>query len=263
MGILEELFKAIGLQAQHAAGPKIVPLHGHDKTIIQKGETYEVVDLPPDHRRHVAHDLTAVVAFALRYDETQEECDAERAANPSVWYDRTQVTCLLDDSDRRDQIALTLRYTPQMSFFIGLDSGDLKGFEQFDLILKLRTLLKPCLSDDLFAASLRRLDWGVKTNVTGETAHGKASVGKSIRTEVSGAAAIPEYVTFRMPVWAAGYDATAEVECAIELDAQTCRVKLIPIPGCIEGELQRAEAELGGRLRADLGKDAAIYYGRP
>jgi len=226
----------------------------------------------PAPRQHKAADLQAVVAFALRTVEQEPELPDVRVAalgQPAtcctVWYDRTQVTCLLDDATRRDRVTLKLELSPQFTELAALD-GKRRSWKQPDLILWLRVNFSKALDlhPELLKA-LRSLRWQTSSDGSGVIAHGKASLGKSIQAELSGAELIPETVTFNVPVFHGCMPGLwGLVPCVLDINAKDETIALIPLAGAIEKALRDAEERLGEMLKGMLGDEfGRLYYGQP
>jgi hypothetical protein len=222
----------------------------------------------PKPRLHQAADLSAVVAFALRVRDNNDEMPDIRSGGtcPTVWYHRSGVVCLLDDATRRDRVELKLAYSPQLLELMALD-GKRRKWEQAELILWLRVFFSGCLGEHPdFLPLLRNIRWQSSNEGAGSIQHGKASVGRAIQAELSSEKPLPEVVTFDVPVFAGCLSLVkASVPCAVEIAVKDERITLIPLAGEIENCLREAEERLGALLAKELGDAAGnrLYYGVP
>lgn len=137
---------------------------------------------------------------------------------------------------------------------------------QAALIAEIRTTFAGTLGahPDLLAV-LRKVRFNLNQGTVGEVSHGKASLGKTIEGEVYGTAAIPETVTFNVPVYANPFLAAvrAPVVCAMDPDAATGQFRVIPIPGQIEAACEVGAQALAETLKDAMGVTAPIYFGAP
>lgn len=251
-----DFLKALEAMAVKAGGPVTVPIPGTSSRLLvrQANGDYEEVDGYIPSRNHKANDISAIVEFAHQFFETA-----------AIWYSRTGVICLTDDNDREDRVSYALSYSPQLSHIQGWAAGIGNRLKQRDAILLLRTMFKNCLGrTGRFLENLRLLNFKTSSEGSSGIQHGKASVGKAIMSEVSGIEAIPESIVMDVPIFASGFKVNLPIEIAIELDPANETIGFIPIPGDIESAIALAEAEVGARIRKELGEvKVPVYYGTP
>jgi hypothetical protein len=138
-------------------------------------------------------------------------------------------------------------------------------FDQKAFIKLLRIDLAGCLGP---AGNLldvvRQVKFKQHQSGEGVIQHGKASVGRAIQSELTGAGTIPEEATLDVPVFAGPLARRRyRVDCAIEVDPATEKFQLIPFPGAVEAAICAAEKEVGVDLETAVASEAAIYYGTP
>lgn len=210
---------------------------------------------PPDPRAHKALDLSAIVEFAL-----------ENVGDSVIWYNRSAVVCLINDETRRDRVTLEMAYSPQMRLLMQLEQNP-KQFTQSELVLILRTTFNGCYQDEISKSLLPAVRAVTFTkNSEGESTvdHGKASIGKKLTEKVTGAVAIPEYVTLKVPVFANAFDFTRQIRCAVEIDVSKERFQLIPLPLEIEKAISASEASIAEDIAELIGEvETPIRYGSP
>ncbi len=254
--MLKELFDAMAKQAQGSILPAVLTEEDGLPKGYYRMRDGEMKVVPPDRRAHVAKDLTAVIAFS------DKEIQGGLDTFPSIWYSRKAVVCLIEDADRRDRVTLPLQFSQQLDWLMSMEKCK-KAWGQRELILLLRTLMRPALgSAGNIIDILRGVRFEVQTEGNSVVQHGKSSLGKSLRQEIAGAGAIPEYVTFSPRIWESGFHSQQPIECALEPDAGSQSFQVIPIPGQIEAAIVAAESAIGEALRAACG-DVPVYYGEP
>jgi hypothetical protein len=140
-------------------------------------------------------------------------------------------------------------------------------FEQKQLILMLRTRFKDCQGPcQGLLTALRHIKMFRNVRTEAKITPGKASIGRSLETEVSGVTQLPEDFELDVPVFDGAFPMLrGKVEVALEVDAEAERFVLIPIEGSDEDVIRKAEAKIGEMLAE--GMDDAfqrrLHYGRP
>lgn len=208
----------------------------------------------PGPRQAKAHSLQAVCALAVE----------QKGVHPEIWYGPDHVTALL--GERNGTVTLPLAYSDQFNRLSHLKAHR-PPLTQAEIVRELRTTFRDALGPaGNLVEVLRRVRFNATATTEGEVGHGRASLGKQIAGEVTGTAAIPEYVTLTFPVYATPCFRViqAHVECALEPDPGTGTFKLIPLPGELESAVeyatQRICEEIGERLD---GEEIPVYHGRP
>lgn len=252
--MLAEAFEMFRDLAVKAAGPKVIPTEGPEHLMLVANEHGDLrtVEVPVHPRNHSAGDVDTVASWA------------KLGSPAAVWYSRTGIIAVLDDTTRRDRVTLELEPHPQFETLRQLEAKP-HYKQQAAFVRLLRIDLDGCQAacPNLLDA-VRVIQWGHVAGGEGAVQHGKASLGKSIKSELSGATAIPEVVTLSVPTFAGSLAWMRQpVRCAIDIDAPGQGLQLLPLPGQLESALCGAEAELGKRLREGLGDDARVYYGQP
>ena len=254
--MLKELFEAIGKNAVAANAVGIIHPEAEASDIYAiQGAPFELTwrQAAPLPRNHIVMDLKAIGEF----------CEFISHASPAIvaWYSRQGVVVLVDDTTRRDRVTLPLELSPQVKALQALE-GSRKSFTQKELILFLRTTLAKC-ADPSLVDIFRRVKFRATQGGDAELTHGKSSIGRQLTAELTGQQAIPEYVAFSLPIFAASFLAVGRVECAIEVLPDSEQFQLIPLPGQIEAAIAEAEAKLGEAINDSLGEHGAAFYGKP
>lgn len=265
--MLAELFDKIGVQAVKANGPHVLTPKAEPEFrygVLDKDGNIDWREAEPQPRQHKASDLATIARFVSDHSDHAEVDGVE--LGPVVWYSRSGVVALLKDDQRRDRVAILLNPSPQM-----VTLSDLAGKEPWHDHPGFVRLLRIKLADTLSLAGnlvdiVRQVKFNVTTDGQSRVGHGKASIGKSIESELVGTGAVPETVTLTVQVFD-GHPWRANVSCAIEIDSASQKFQLLPFPGAIEKALRDGEASLA----ADLGQaladaqaiDVPVYYGVP
>lgn len=254
--MLRELFEAVQAQAV-AHRQDIVAVDAVTIGIRQVNGTVELQRKTPEPRQHTALSLESLVAAVTRDGESEGQ-----PYKPAIWFSRHGVVGFYDDGDRRDRVTMPLGFSPQLLWLLAMDKQP-KAITQRDLIFTLRTLMKRCLAPaGRLIEILRQVDFKLTSEGGGTVGHGKVSIGKQMRQEMSGADVIPEYVVFSVPIFASSFDSRINIECALEPDPATQSFQIVPIAGAIEGAIEQAEQELGTDLK-DCAGETAVFYGLP
>ncbi len=208
----------------------------------------------PKPAAHAAFSLQAIVAKAVQH-----------APHAEVWFSpgavvvdfgqglRNYATLDLTQSDPFATLVKWRQHQPALS--------------QAELIRQLRVTFRDSLARaGELVEVLRKVRFNASQTTEGEVGHGKASLGKAITGEVTGTKAIPEYVTFDLPVYSnpCFRSVRGTVECALEPDAATGTFRVIPLPGQLEAALDAALAAVGSMIVEQLGDaEVPVYYGKP
>ncbi len=219
---------------------------------LQTPKGVEFFTAQSPHRRHTALDLSAVVAFA------------ERFAESAVWYSRAGVVCVTKDMADYPYDRVTLPLAPSAPMAV-LQSweGKVTELQQERAVRLMRTTFADCLAN---AGDLAKILGSVKLTVNkeqeGQIRQGKSSLGSKLTAEIDGYDTLPDFVTFSVPVFAAGILSTQPVKCALETFPASGAFAFVPIPGQIEAAFVVAEAWIVTQLREMLGESKVpIYYG--
>lgn len=237
----------LGCEPKHVYG--VIESEGEGKGKIHRVEAY------PTPRAATGGSLQPFIPFA--HDNPKSE----------IWYNRNGITLYLDGTTRRDNLRLKLDYSDQLKFLINIHNLKLS---QKDLIITLRTVLAGAAS-----IALRPIIERLKFNVDGEghsnIAQGSASVGKKIEEKVTGVGAIPEEVTFTVPVFSnPRFAFNGPIQCCLDVDAHTQKFSVMPLANQIEIAVSNAEMELGESIITAVNGSVKegerlvpVYFGAP
>lgn len=203
--------------------------------------------------KHEAHSLVAITQFAKAADFAE------------IWHGPGKVVCDFGSDDLRSYITFDLVTSAQLLTLMDWVKG--RALPQADLIRALRTTFRDSLGlAGSLVAILQKVRFNSTATMNGEVGHGKASLGKEVAGEVTGAGAIPEYVKFTVPVYAnhSLRGIVAVVECALEPDPSNGMFRVLALPGQIEAAFELAHANIEKRLVEQLdGARVDVFYGRP
>lgn len=258
--MLAEFLKYLSEQAVKAAGPHVIKPPGgpaHMFGLQRPDGTVEWADAPPAPRDHKALDVGTVAAFAASA--------AAHKFTPAVWYSRDGAACLTDDATRRDRVTMPLRASPQLAALMVLEANP-RPLNQRQAVLFLRVSLAGCLGRaGNLVEVLRKLKFRKDASGSSEISQGRASIGRSLTAELTGAESIPEEVTLDVPVFT-GQPWRSTVACSLEADPATETFSLIPLAGAVEAAVREGEAKLMAALADALAAhecQVEIYYGTP
>ena len=193
----------------------------------------------------------------------------EGDSNSAVWYSRTGIIGVLDHTiGRRKVVTMPLKPSPQMDAIKDLAAR--KAYSQRELILFLRTMFLDCLdrSGDIINV-LRSIRFDLQDAGTSEAKHGKSSIGRQMRSEISGASELPEIITLAVPPFAGNILQRGQwvlVRMALEPSPETQSFQFFPLAGEMDIAWAAAEDELLSSLTTALEFQKAeprIYHGQP
>lgn len=258
--MLKEFLEALSKQAVAAAQQEVVTVPAeprHSYYLRDKDGVLQWRSATPEPRNHHVRDLPTLVQYAKR--------DPDQGV---LWYSRDQVVFLANNAERRDKVTLPLVLSPQIVALqrrLVDSAGSAVSFDQRTLILMLRTTFHGCLGHcpDLIEA-LRRVKFEAGQTVDATVGHGKASLGRQARAEVTGAGYLPEYFTLDVPIFESGFQFREKVDLAFEPIPENGRFQLIPLPGQVEEAIIAAERAIGEQLTALLSEtEVPCFYGTP
>lgn len=229
----------------------------HVYWVQQADGKLERVSAKPFPTAHAAADLDTLVRVVR--DQT------DPADVPEVWYSRAGVIAVLNPAaEHPARCTVDLTPSPQLALLAQWERAGKATLTQAELVILLRTLFAGCAPDDVLAA-VRGLKVDKRTEVNQQIAQGKVSLGRSLVAEMTGAAALPERITFSVPVFAeAAVGVCSTVRVELDPDPQNERFHLYVLPGDIESAYADAEEALALRLARLLGESPVpVYRGRP
>lgn len=252
--MLKEALQELTRLAVASAGPRISEADPTKTYAVAKSDgTHEFIGGRVPWRKHVAHDLETVVAFAEKFDGS------------AIWYDRTKIVCLTKEDERFDRITLPMIHSEQIVKLAELERGKPR-ISQRDLLFLLRTVF----TQDGLAKFPRLIEQLRKVSFTAGTAadtniqRGKASIGKTVTAEASFPEPPPEQVTLTVPVFNNAFArGTVDVVCALEIYETEQNFQLFPLPGQIEAAYSTAESRLCKAICDLKTGDSPVYYGDP
>lgn len=164
-----------------------------------------------------------------------------------VFYGEASVVYVYDINDRRNVAVCELKTTLQYGWLLN-PTGAMR---QTDFIRLLRITLRGCLPPDSGLLSLvRNLKFNVTTDGGGTVQHGRESIGRSLKAELTGEGSIPEEVRLIVPVFQ-NHPFSALVTCAVELAPQEQTLQLTPYPMEARRAMDEALADIAERFAGD------------
>lgn len=215
---------------------------------LKHGDSLERKVAEPAVRGHTAASIDTVVFKAA---DTTAESQAE------IWCDRDGVTLLLD-GNRRDTVHFGLNLSEQIEKLKSMASLSLS---QKDIIFTLRTTFADSLGNSELVPILRNVKFNLNQSGHSDLSQGKSSVGKEITAEVTFTKALPEYVTFFVPVFSQAnmQQVRENVRCALEPDPTTSTFKLVALPGQIEKAIGSGENQVKVLIEQGLAEKHATH----
>lgn len=248
---------------EKAAGGVTVPIPNgpsHQYLLREPDGSYAVSISDEEPLGHEAFDIDSMIRKATDLHSKDNVSDTVPS---DVWYSRDAV----ESFKGRDCVTLSLSPSPQLVLLKQWEDIGKVQLAQEEIVYLLRTtfagtfLTRPDLLD-----MVSKIDIKKGQNLAAEMGKGKVSVNRSMMAEAVGADKLPDTVTFTVPIWknASMLMFVQGVTLALDLNAQTEKFILTPIPGSIEQAIGKAEYALGERLRNNAGESSTLnfYYGR-
>lgn len=221
-------------------------------------------------RRHQPYSLGSFADYVARWSPANVVLgtdEPQAGIAQSVWYNRGEIVFFQDDVARQDRVAVDLEPSHQLKVILEWpgESGVKGGWYTSPALIRLlRVDLKGCYDNAARLIDLIRVVlWKQEQEKQVEAPRGKTSVGTKIETQMKNIDQLPEYITFRVPMFDGHVHSVQSIECALELDEASCKFGLLPIPGQIEAACEAAEEEIANTLGSLLPEGTNVFYGDP
>ena len=240
-------------QANAAVEPKPVHEDAAHKFFFVNGERHEIEKQPPP-RSHNVQSLDEIVALAKRFSNGGE-------VGCVVWYSIGGAQLVIDDEEFRVDRA-TLNFVPTAQWQTVKALGPKLWFDQAAFVRFLRIDLKGLTEDGVLLDRVKSLTWKTGSTTTQAVGFGKASLGRSIEAEVKSTGDIPEEIGLVVRVHNnPGEDERFTVRCAVDINEDEQKLRLIPFPDEIARVERLVVASIAERLRAGLPETVPCYHG--
>ncbi len=229
---------------------------GHQYLMRQPDGSYTVQYADEFPESHDAFDIDSLIRKATDFQLGGD------SGKGDVWYSRRMTA----SHHGRDCVVLALGTSPQLNLLLDWEKQGKAQLDQEAFVYLLRTTLAGTyLTRTDLLDMVSKIDIRKGQNVAAEMAKGKVSVTRAMMAEAVGADKLPDTVAFTVPIWsqASMQSFVQGVVCALDLNAQTEKFVLSPLPGSIEKAIGAAEVALGLALRKSAGEDTRLsfYYG--
>lgn len=232
--------------------PDAEPAHVY-LTVNAQGTTNRL-EAQPAPRGHVLRTLEEVPKYAARIGTEDGSV---------VWFDRTAIVIVLDDTTRRDKVTMPLKFTPQMRSLFTLEK-DKPKFTQTEIVRLLRVDLADCRIDDRLLNWVRSCRFNTTANAGGQVKHGRESLGRDIDESIVGGdgGECPEEIRFDVRVFD---DPLAvdkwEVRCAVELIVSEQSFRITPYPMQCDNAVENEVTAIGKYLTDQV--KCPLFRGTP
>lgn len=219
-----------------------------DRTIyFHDGKQFEIA-AQPGIRHHVAGCLQTI------YDR--------HADNSAIWHNSNSVVLVLDDSDESDRADLIkLELTTSEKWCAATSDAksarDQKAFIRF---------LKQNLRDEVNAAlpgfllSLEKVKFNRDASSEGAVQQGRESMGKIIKSEVTGTADFPETLVLQIRRWGE-LDFIGQIEFSLIIDTDNATFALVPLADTVKMAENAAHEWLNELIGEHV--KCPVYFGKP
>lgn len=246
--MIAEAINAFGELVARSIAPH--QIHDRDDTVsylLPSGEI-QTFDYEPDGRKHTAYNLDVL---------------ADHVADESaIWHCDEKVVLVVDaDCDRPTKNTVVNPISDSAKFTALTEQAgrarSQKLFVQF-IVQNLRDEMEQ--GSPGLLAQLRNLKFTTTDEEEGDVRQGRASMGKSVMQELSGADQLPETITLTVNRWAQfGIKAEIEVMLVVDLDERTICLKPLA-DSCVNANI-KAHKELGALIK-QVTKHNRVYHGK-
>jgi hypothetical protein len=261
--VLKELFDFIGQQAVKAAVPTQLRPDSEPRHVYylrSEDGALERHEADPEARQHRVLDIASLARFGVEHASRFPE-----ASSLVLWYSRAGLTLILDDTTRRDRVFMPLEFSPQMLLLQSLEKSQ-QWYSQAAFISLLRIKLAGSLGmHQSLIPSLRKIKFRTSAEGGSEVVQAKASIGKSISAELSGAEPLPDEVTLSFYPFSQGYE-TVDVVCSLDVKPEEQQFSLTPLAGQIEDAIRAGERRVRELIAQEMeivSFGCPVYYGAP
>lgn len=244
--MIKEAFELLLGNAVKAAGVSITPINGDPtQVIVSQNGTHIFHDIE-NYRTHVVNSLDSMLAAIARYCE-----------RGTVWHCEGSVVAVTDDGQRLDSITLPLVKSEQFTALAALKP---EGLDQRAMIRLLRHDLANC-TDGTLLPLVRKVEFKSGSTSRADIEKGRESLGRSVDAAVSISQDLPDQVTVHVPVYKThGVNSRVSVVCSLDVNLQTERFVLTPLPGEIQEAIDTAQDTLHAELSTTK---TPVFYGKP
>ncbi len=224
----------------------------HKISIVDMNGKVTLMDLEPEPRKHTLCTLDECIEFVNR----QADLDTV------VWFDRSGIVVVLDDTTRRDVAHMAFQLTPEIVKLAEIEKSK-NRFSQRDFRRMLRIDLAKCRTDDLLLNWVSDVKFNSQASSGGIIKTGKESLGSDIeQMAISSQGECPEEIG----LWVRVFDDhrlkdTRGVKCAVEVFLREAEFTLTPLPLEIHTAIESELDVVGDKLRA--GVKVPCFRGRP
>lgn len=258
----EFLTEIVGL-AHKSRDPKLLPMPpGADPALAQlfnptDGCVTQITIYPPD-RKHKVFTLDSLRLAHMQYS----------GVDSTIWCAMSQIVLVLFDGDasfRRNTVTMALQPSP---LFQSLRSRNGNEMDQEELVKFLRhDMSQATITPEQFTKAIQSLKFSQSQEISGQvTGVSKSTFGKSTMAEVTGAAELPEQVTFSFEpwpnsrIWPKGMSPLVSITCSVFTDASEGTITLTALPGEFEAAEAAALDELCDRVAEGVGIDRGRVF---
>ena len=246
--MLAELIDKLTSLGRESAAPKVTELPGGEKYVVAHGGEVTTHDAP-NRRAHECRSLASIQAAIERWCESG-----------TVWHNEVGVVVATDDTDRRDTITLPLIKSEQFSALANLTTD---GLDHKAFVRLLRHTFANAGVEHVLNL-VRKVTFKRASDGTSDVQHGRESLGRAVEEKVTATSDIPETVRVTVPVYETdGADFQHTIDCSLDINMQSERFVLMPLPGELAKAMQHVQSEISGELNEVAGDAVGVFYGSP
>lgn len=253
IGMLEAFAKFIAVQAVEAKAPHFCELPGNPRrAYFCHGDKCEDVTVPrPDHDGTVVECIDSLVAAVSRF----------HGGPCSIWHDDVRIVAMLNDTDRRELIAMPLALSQQWAAIQQLPGS----FKPKQFILWLKTKMAGATADGA-EIPFRSVDFERRDAANVRVDRDRESLGREVHSAVR--SDIPETIDVNIRIYS-NLPLIQTIRLSIDPDPQREVIDVTPLADEMARAMVAAQEDLHDRLIAACEElihdavDVTVIHGCP
>lgn len=244
--MLAEFLQFISTKAVEAERVDIKKIEGTDIVLIKTAAGVEKMTLPPERRKHTVFSLADLMEAAQKWGPAGV-----------LFHNDDSVVLVIDDSERRDFVGMTLVHSEQFKALSQLLKKP--TLSQREAVRLLKYTLNDCVPEGLYR-TFAKLEFRRSNTGHADIGHGKESLGRNVEAVVQGTTEIPEQVRATIPIYStAGATYRRDVLLSVDVDPQDETFTIAPFPDALERAVQDAQAAISADLQST---ELPVFYGK-
>jgi hypothetical protein len=277
-----ELIQKTAVEAASSVGKAhVLELPGDQFAVITQEGVSAAQPVPPKARSHKLNSIDYAIRFAQHHSrqggpvagllpgpaaaapaaDAPAELPTPEPTAVVVWYGIDKIVVMLDDATRRDVASCPLEFDPT---FLLLQKSHNQKYCQVEFRRLLRIDLATARRDDELLRWVSSMAFDNQSKTGATITNSKTSLGKAVlEAAMSELGECPDTITLDVCVLTdpSMRNFRQPITCAVEILANECAFRLVPLPNEINRAINDQLAAIGERLHHDLA--CPVFQGTP